>query len=61
MVDGDDSKNGHRRKLAQLRQSIAAVRTRVLKSGFCRVFRIQVKVRDGVIQDVVSKVEQSVK
>jgi hypothetical protein len=61
MVGGDGSKNGHRSKLAQWRQSIAAVPTSVLKSGTCRVFRMHLTVQDGVIQDVVSKVEQSMK
>jgi hypothetical protein len=61
MVNGDDTKKGNLAKLAQLRQVFETMPPKVLRPGFFGMLRVKVKIQDGVIQDIVSKVVESMK
>ena len=61
MVNSDDARKGNRAKLVQLRQVIETMPPKVLRAGFFGLFQVKVKIQDGVIQDIVSTVEENMK
>jgi len=61
MANIDDTRRGNRIKLAQLRRVVDEMPTKVLRPGFHGNFRVEVKIQDGVIQNIVATVEENMK
>jgi len=61
IANHEDSRRGNRIKLVQLRQVVDEIPAKVLRPGFHGKFRVEVKIQDGVIQNIVSTVEENMR